>query len=67
VGFVAVEVVEFAHAISRDLKRKEIGAVRRATLGTGVPFLLSFFFLPVGARLLLGHGPRKHPTRHPQL
>ncbi len=34
--FVAVEVVEFAHAVPRVLKGKEIGARRRATFGTDV-------------------------------
>jgi hypothetical protein len=36
VCFVAVEVVEFAHAVPRVLKGKEIGARRRATFGTDV-------------------------------
>jgi hypothetical protein len=36
VCFVAVEVVKFARAIARVLKRIEIGAGRRATFETGV-------------------------------
>jgi hypothetical protein len=36
VSFVAVEVVEFAHAIAKALERKEIGAGRRVTFGTGI-------------------------------
>jgi hypothetical protein len=44
VCFIAVEVVEFAHAIARVLKRKENRARRRATFGIGIATLLSFFF-----------------------
>ncbi len=51
--FVAVEVVDFAHAIARVVKRKEIGAGKSATFGTALPFFLSLFFPPVGAGLLL--------------
>ncbi len=36
VGFVAVEVVEFAHAIARVFEGNEIGARRRMTFGTGI-------------------------------
>jgi hypothetical protein len=36
VCFVAVEVVELVQAIARVLKRKEIGAGRRVTFGTGI-------------------------------
>jgi hypothetical protein len=51
VCFVAIEIVKLAHAIARDLERKEVRAGRRMTFGTGVA--LSFFFLLVGAGLLL--------------
>ncbi len=46
--FVAVEVVKFAHDIAWVLKRKEVGARRRATFGTG--FAIPFVVLPPASR-----------------
>jgi hypothetical protein len=44
VCFGEVKVVELVQAFAQVLKRKEIGAGRRAAFGMGLPFLLSFFF-----------------------
>ncbi len=42
VCFIAVEIVNLAHTIAQVLKRKEVGAGRRATFGMGVavPFVV---------------------------
>jgi hypothetical protein len=44
VGFVAVKVVVFAHAIAKVVKREEIGARRRVTFGVGfsIPSVVLF-------------------------
>jgi hypothetical protein len=58
VCFVAVEIVEFEHAIARVLKRKEIEAGRRTTFGTDVA-IPSVVLLPASggrAATVLGHG-----------
>jgi hypothetical protein len=53
VGFVAIKILIFSHAVVRVVKREEIEAGMRAPLERALPFLSSSFFLLVGARLLL--------------
>ncbi len=56
--FVVIEVVKFAHAIARVLKRKEIGAGRRVTFGMGIA-IPSIILLPASrsqASTMLSHG-----------
>jgi hypothetical protein len=77
ISVVSLEVVEFADAIAKVLKRKEIGAGRRATFGMGVA-IPSVILLPANKELGFycaglwrlrpwGRGCREHPTRRPRL
>ncbi len=57
-GYVAIEVMAFEHAIAWVMKRKENGAGRRVTFGTGVAFP-SVVLVPASrsrASTALGHG-----------